>query len=92
MLVNAVIERVPHHGGTRRIVSDAIVALRELLASSLHTARGIGEMPEETDIEGLAMFFVMLIQGVGVMGAVYSDKELLHGIIETASTVLPGYG
>ncbi|SDQ21852.1 TetR/AcrR family transcriptional regulator [Actinopolyspora saharensis] len=89
MLVNAVIERVPHDPGTHRIVQDAITALRELLSASLHTARGLGEIPEDANVQRISDFFAMVIQGVRVMSAVYPDEKMLQGIIETALTVVP---
>ncbi|ASU80397.1 TetR/AcrR family transcriptional regulator [Actinopolyspora erythraea] len=89
MLVNAVIERVPHNASTHRIVRDAITALRELLSSSLYTARGLGEISEEADIQRISDFFATMIQGIRVMSAVYPDEKMLQGIIETSLQVVP---
>ena len=89
LLVNAIVDHSARDDATRRIAEDALAAVREMLAATLHTARGIGELPGDADVERLANFFVMVIQGLRVMGTIESDRNALTAVVDTVLDVLP---
>lgn len=83
LLVMAITERVPHDEVANRIVRDAITALRDSFSASLHIARGVGELPQDTDVPTLSNFLVTMIQGLRVMSTVCPDqKPMLAEVVD----------
>jgi len=89
LLVMAITELVPHDEKTREIVGDAVKALQDSLAATLHMARSLGELPAETDIPALADFFVTLIQGLRIVGTACPDQVMLTRVVDTALSTIP---
>ncbi|CAM5443893.1 TetR/AcrR family transcriptional regulator [Streptomyces abikoensis] len=90
LLVGAIVERAARDQSAARIARDAINATRAAFASALHSARAAGEIPYETDVDAVAAFLTMTVQGLRVMSISVPDRELLVSIIDTALVALPG--
>lgn len=89
LLVGAVVERAPHDPATARIARDGINALTEAFASVLHSARAAGQIPSEADVDGLAVFFTTMVQGLRIMSIADPDEASLVAAVETALMVIP---
>jgi AcrR family transcriptional regulator len=68
---------------SRRAAGEA--ALRE----RLRQAGRSGELPADSDAEGLARYFATIYQGVAVQAAGGATREQLHEIVDTAMAVWP---
>ncbi|GAA0456529.1 TetR/AcrR family transcriptional regulator [Streptomyces sp. NPDC046215] len=90
LLVGAIVERSAHDTATARIAQDAITATQAAFASTLHSARAVGEIPSETDVESLAGFLTTMVQGLRVMSMSMPDRKLLTSIVDSALAALPG--
>ncbi|WP_433087697.1 TetR/AcrR family transcriptional regulator [Dactylosporangium sp. CA-052675] len=67
----------------RRAAGEA--ALRE----RLQRARADGEIPEESDADGLALYFTTIYQGLAVQASGGATREQLHAIVNMAMAVWP---
>jgi hypothetical protein len=48
-----------------------------------------GELPADSDPEGLARFFTTIYQGIAVQASGGATREQLHQIVDTAMAVWP---
>ena len=89
LMVMAITERLPRDETVSRIVQDALAALQDSFAATLRLARSMGELPADTDIDGLANFLVTMIQGLRVMTTVCPEQHMMAQVVDTALLTVP---
>jgi hypothetical protein len=72
---------------------DELAARRKMGETALQArfahARADGELPAETDVDGLSRYFVTVYQGIAVQAAGGASREHLHEIVDFAMRIWP---
>ena len=73
---------------------DEVAARRRASAAPLLRARferavGAGELPADTDVDGLANYFATVLQGLSVQAASGVDRAALHRVVDVALRAWP---
>lgn len=69
---------------TRKLVVTSFDAVREVLVGEFARARGRGELSAQADVEDLADFLLVMIEGLHVVTKGTRDRRLAESAIETA--------
>ncbi|MFD9567078.1 TetR/AcrR family transcriptional regulator [Streptomyces sp. NPDC059994] len=85
---NTAAEMGPHDAAAARRVEQAWERLETLLHSALVRAGAQGELPPERDPRSLARLFLVLMQGMRVMGKASDDPARVREAAEAALALL----
>jgi AcrR family transcriptional regulator len=56
----------------------------------MHRAKAEGDLPADTDVDGLCNYLVAILQGMAVQGASGASKEQLQALVRTSLAMWPG--
>ncbi len=88
LVTNSAIERGLRDEETRQLVLKLLNALEDGFYKALQRAKENSELPTELDLKVVASYLTSSMQGLLVMGKVYSDRSVLEGINQVTLSIL----
>lgn len=77
MIINTIIELCPSDNPTAKLVTAALLGSVDKVSELLQWAKNSGELPEDTDVETLALSVQNAIIGLNVMCKIVTEEEKL---------------